>query len=997
MSKNVPTNPKLWEEILDLARGESSKPVSRNGEVVNPVRGGKGFQKYPSAYCVPLHSEALTQRGWVTYDKLNVGDNILTYSFERKGLVWGSVLDIHFFESSSVVRLHKQSLNLECTMNHKWVHTKTGFEEDQLDHSKMEHIWSLIQSVKCGSSKLSAVIKNDLKSFQHWWDKFKQSSTYDEMLDKVKYKKGWHLCPTDSLYLKSGRGKILASAPYLEPIEGDFNFSDKNKGSWISDILSMDLDQLESFFAGCVMCDGWQNKGKLTYGFSQKDKHHADAFELAAFLTGRRVRRALRGYETPSFGCKQELSVFTVNSKNYFPTNGTSIEHVGDMPVWCPETTEGTWVMRQNGHITITGNSNGWALAQYKRLGGKWKKEASDDYKMPRKWDKEHCESKSCDDMGFSEKASCRPYKNCYSKSAQRVAERYGAKRDDPKMKNTGKGGLDTWFAGHGGGDPDDRSTWGDWVAVTPVQNKVKREDGSTKEYEAGDIVGPCGISKEPEWKDITSNGKNPLKCMPREKAWDMPKKERAQLAKNKRRQEKGSRGKKPVMTPTFSEKAKEVVKKAGHAQPAQDLAGVKTWVDKNNQDQIQKDKSAPEPSRADSDDGKPQRDRVLPLPSGHPEGRTEYRAGPPVVNSPPDSSGQGGVSRKPKDPAALSDHPDGKALHERPRSSGIPGDEYGHPYIDQSTSTGLKRRVDAKHESQAAMYKEMLSPVVSTHWDLDEDGELVKVSALSVRAPRKRQRKQTGEAARKYKNWKMRNRSRYRSMLRKRKREYASNKNGIKTRSRIRQKRVRKTPHRFKRFQSGGVSTKKQISKRDNQTRNKKKGSTMINQILRTLAHTNNAGRYRRAHTIQVTPLNVLQLLLAILRGAHWFHWNSHWQVKGSNFYGNHLLLQRVYEGMVDEIDTLAEKIIGTYGSEAIQPVEQAQLMANKLMPVIDPALSPLERALAVEEVLQKVFKVAYEVLKKSGSMSLGMDDFIMSMASAHETNIYLLRQACR
>ena len=67
--------------------------------------------------------------------------------------------------------------------------------------------------------------------------------------------------------------------------------------------------------------------------------------------------------------------------------------------------------------------ANGWALAQYKRLGGKWKKESSD-FKKPRKWDKEHCESKTCDEMGFSEKASCRPYKNCY-KSAQRVAHRY--------------------------------------------------------------------------------------------------------------------------------------------------------------------------------------------------------------------------------------------------------------------------------------------------------------------------------------------------------------------------------------------------------------------------------------------------------------------------------------------------------------------------------------------------------------------------------------------
>jgi hypothetical protein len=36
------------------------------------------------------------------------------------------------------------------------------------------------------------------------------------------------------------------------------------------------------------------------------------------------------------------------------------------------------------------------------------------EFSKPRKWDKKHCMSKTCDEMGFSEKASCRPYKNCY-------------------------------------------------------------------------------------------------------------------------------------------------------------------------------------------------------------------------------------------------------------------------------------------------------------------------------------------------------------------------------------------------------------------------------------------------------------------------------------------------------------------------------------------------------------------------------------------------------
>ena len=129
-------------------------------------------------------------------------------------------------------------------------------------------------------------------------------------------------------------------------------------------------------------------------------------------------------------------------------------------------------------------------------------------------------------------------------------------------MKNTGHGGLDTWFSGHGGGKPDERATWGDWIAITPIKHTVKKKDGEDKEYEPGDIVGPCGVSSQKEWASVTSNGKKPLKCMPREKAYGIPKEERAELAKNKRKEEAKRRGQKPVNTPTFSEEAKEIKKK---------------------------------------------------------------------------------------------------------------------------------------------------------------------------------------------------------------------------------------------------------------------------------------------------------------------------------------------------------------------------------------------------------------------------------------------------
>jgi DNA-binding ferritin-like protein len=142
----------------------------------------------------------------------------------------------------------------------------------------------------------------------------------------------------------------------------------------------------------------------------------------------------------------------------------------------------------------------------------------------------------------------------------------------------------------------------------------------------------------------------------------------------------------------------------------------------------------------------------------------------------------------------------------------------------------------------------------------------------------------------------------------------------------------------------------------------------------------------------------SLLQMLLAILRGAHFAHWTSHWQVKGTNFYGDHEMMDRIYNTLIEEIDTLAEKIVSTYGGDAVNMVEQAQIIANQLLPLVDAHSmnDPIRRALLIEEGLQVVFKNIYALLTRPGGLSLGMDDFLMSIANAHETNLYLLRQRC-
>ena len=120
--------------------------------------------------------------------------------------------------------------------------------------------------------------------------------------------------------------------------------------------------------------------------------------------------------------------------------------------------------------------------------------------------------------------------------------------------KDVGHGGLDEWFSGHGGNEGE--ATWGDWVSISPVTKTLP----SGKKVEKGDIIGECGISDDPDWKDVTKGGEDPLKCMPQQKAYDMPKAERAEKAEKKYEAEKSdsSRGKAPTMTPTFEKSSSD-------------------------------------------------------------------------------------------------------------------------------------------------------------------------------------------------------------------------------------------------------------------------------------------------------------------------------------------------------------------------------------------------------------------------------------------------------
>jgi len=143
---------------------------------------------------------------------------------------------------------------------------------------------------------------------------------------------------------------------------------------------------------------------------------------------------------------------------------------------------------------------------------------------------------------------------------------------------------------------------------------------------------------------------------------------------------------------------------------------------------------------------------------------------------------------------------------------------------------------------------------------------------------------------------------------------------------------------------------------------------------------------------------LETLQILLSVLRAVHFCHWTLHWQVRGESFGGDHELMGKIYDLLSGEIDQLGEKIVSGWGREGADMRMSITMMYGEVLGMTEELLGvePMEMALYLEEELQQVFRQTYDDLKASGDLSLGMDEFIMSMANAHETNLYVLRARC-
>jgi DNA-binding ferritin-like protein len=135
--------------------------------------------------------------------------------------------------------------------------------------------------------------------------------------------------------------------------------------------------------------------------------------------------------------------------------------------------------------------------------------------------------------------------------------------------------------------------------------------------------------------------------------------------------------------------------------------------------------------------------------------------------------------------------------------------------------------------------------------------------------------------------------------------------------------------------------------------------------------------------------------LYLASLKALTLIHQHNHWIAKGDDFYGNHLLFQRLYEAVSEDVDSAAERFLGLFGEEFISYEYQFTLLNKILMKYKDLSNSPLELSLKIEKDFIKFADTAYKCFENEGKLTLGLEDLLPAISSKREEAVYLLQQA--
>lgn len=157
------------------------------------------------------------------------------------------------------------------------------------------------------------------------------------------------------------------------------------------------------------------------------------------------------------------------------------------------------------------------------------------------------------------------------------------------------------------------------------------------------------------------------------------------------------------------------------------------------------------------------------------------------------------------------------------------------------------------------------------------------------------------------------------------------------------------------------------------------------------------------RKESQDIKDVTVLSGLLAALRAASHIHQTHHWQTHNSQYYGDHLLFERLYNDGQENIDSIAERSIGVGQNisyvDGMSQISSMQEFVQKAYQVTSGNTPDdmVKRSLAIENTVLKIINESLEHLESTNNLTDGTRNLLEDIADNRESFLYLLQQRAR
>lgn len=331
--------------------------------------------------CVPLDSQILTRQGFKYHDEVNVGEEVLAYDKDTDQCRWTPLRAITVHSSLPMARLHNtRDFTVDCTPNHSWaVLAQRSVDMERVWSNELREAQNITKNCKLiisapGAAGGDSPITPDEAAMIGWiftdgtiqrrgaYTRAAITQSKPETVGVLHalvggITKEWVGLPTVQTFPS---GKTYACLPqHIWSFSGPDtkNLFAKAGISNDSDLPAL-VTRLSEPARAAMLEAMMQADGDKRGYFGKKKPFVMETFQILGTLQGRAIGKEL-------MSTAGDVPLHKLKKRRYVSGSELTLDAIDDQPAWCPTTDYGTWVMRQRGHIMITGNTKsvGRALA----------------------------------------------------------------------------------------------------------------------------------------------------------------------------------------------------------------------------------------------------------------------------------------------------------------------------------------------------------------------------------------------------------------------------------------------------------------------------------------------------------------------------------------------------------------------------------------------------------------------------------------------------------